>query len=308
MTELPEVIFIKHDSINQVLWDENILNSINGNIYANFWYLDVVTNNKWDALVSKDYKWLMPLPSKNKYGFNYLPTPSFIQQLGIFGPGPFSIEICNQFLKHLNSNYDLIEYQLNHYNSSIKSTEFNIKERINLLLKLDKEEIFNQYSDGIKRKIKKAISENVKLSSASIRSIINLFQSNNEIQLKNWDYKNYNLLEQLFHMSAFRKMGFCYGAYNEKGELISGMVIFEYKNTATFIFSANSEEGKLKGALTYIIHQYLTTAPSNIEIFDFEGSDNEGLYQFYKGFGAQESNYLHLKKNNLPFWARIFKK
>jgi len=310
MDEIPVLSFVKHNEINQVLWNENILNAVNGNVYANFWYLDLVINNKWDAIISKDYKWLMPLPSKKKMGFKYLPTPVFVQQLGIYGPGPFTEEICYNFIKHLDSNYDLIDYQINHYNIFNIYKEFKVKERKNLILKLNpnREEIPKGYSEGIKRKLNLAASNNLKLNVASIRSVINLFQENNEKNIKNWDYKNYNILEQIFHMSSLRKLAKCIGTYNEKGQIVCGAVILEYKNTATFIFSGNSEEGKKTGALPYLINDYLLNAPKHILQFDFEGSDNEGLYQFYSGFGAKEFNYLNLKKNNLPFFIRLFKK
>jgi hypothetical protein len=310
MDEIPVLSFVKHDEINQVLWNENILKSVNGNVYANFWYLDVVTKNKWDAIISADYKWLMPLPSKKKFGFKYLPTPVFVQQLGIYGPGPFTEEICNHFLKHLESNYDLIEYQLNHANSIIIKSNYKLTERKNLILEITSanENIKLEYSEGIKRKINKAIKANLKVNTASIRSLIKLFQDYNESNIKDWDFKNYSVLEELYHMSSLRKIGICLGAYDQDGKLLSGAFILEYKNTATLLFSGNSEEGKEKGALTFLISNYIENAPKHISNFDFEGSDNEGLYQFYSGFGAKEFNYLHLKKNNLPFYIRIFKK
>lgn len=310
MDELPVLSFVKHDEINQILWNEHILKSINGNVYANFWYLDVVTKNKWDAIISADYRWLMPLPSKKKYGFKYLPTPVFVQQLGIYGHGPFTEEICNHFLMHLESNYDLIEYQLNHANSAVNSSNYKLTERKNLILEIapTNENIKLEYSEGIKRKINKAIKANLKVNTASIRSLIKLFQDYNESNIKNWDFKNYSILEELYHMSSLRKIGICIGAYNPEGILLSAAVILEYKNTSTLLFSGNSKEGTEKGALTFLISNYIENAPEHISYFDFEGSDNEGLYQFYSGFGAKEFNYLHLKKNNLPFYLRIFKK
>lgn len=310
MEELPELRFVKHDEINQILWDENILKSINGNIYANFWYLDVVTKNKWDALISNDYTWLMPLPSKKKFGFRYLPTPLFIQQLGIYGPGPFSQEVCLHFIKHLDKNFDLIDYNINHFNVFDGNNNFIIKERKNLILSLTKnrDDLKSEFSDGIKRKISKAQNNNIKLNIASIRSIIKLFQDNSEGNIANWNFANYSVLEELYHMSSLRKKGMGIGAYNEEGTMLSGAFILEFKETATFIFSGNSDEGKEKGALPFLIFNYITNAPKHIQYFDFEGSDNNGLYQFYSGFGAKEFNYLHLKKNNLPFYIRIFKK
>ncbi len=43
-------------------------------------------------------------------------------------------------------------------------------------------------------------------------------------------------------------------------------------------------------------------------ILDFEGSSIPGLARFYKGFGANPSNFFLLKYNNLPFPFKYFKK
>jgi len=41
---------------------------------------------------------------------------------------------------------------------------------------------------------------------------------------------------------------------------------------------------------------------------DFGGSNNSNVRQFFKGFGAEDSVYLHLEKNELPFIIRWLKK
>ena len=41
---------------------------------------------------------------------------------------------------------------------------------------------------------------------------------------------------------------------------------------------------------------------------DFEGSNDENLARFYKGFGSKECVYLQLRRNRLPFLINWLKK
>ena len=76
--------FYKHKDIDLFKWDECIGSSINRRVQAFSWYLNVVTNNSWDALVLGDYDAVLPLPYRFKYGLKYIYMPYFIQSLGCF--------------------------------------------------------------------------------------------------------------------------------------------------------------------------------------------------------------------------------
>jgi hypothetical protein len=308
-TELPELRYLKNSQINKILWDKKMLESSNGLVYGSTWYLDAVTGDNWDALVSEDYSWMMPLPMKMKMGFRYLPTPVFVQQLGIFGPGPFTSELSDHFLKHLSPNIQLIEYQLNAENSSPSLPEFKIRTRTNCIKRLpqDRQNILSEFSENTQRNIKKAGKVNVHFGIASIRQMIKLFQDHKEKEISGWKISHYNTLDRLYNVCMLRKYGASVGAYNNNGELIAGAFITEWKNRATFIFSCNSPEGKENGALAALIHHYMQQAPNEIEVFDFEGSDQEGLARFYMSFGSIETKYVHLKLNRLPFYMRWLK-
>ncbi|MFM2285505.1 MAG: hypothetical protein RLZZ543_1002 [Bacteroidota bacterium] len=309
MENFPELRFLPHAKINKVRWDQALKECANGLAYASTWYLDAVTNDNWDALVSDDYTWMMPLPMKKKAGFSYLPTPLFVQQLGIFGPGPFTAELTEHFLKHIEANIKLVEFQLNANNPAPQNGVFEIKQRLNHLLYLpeDKSTLLKGYSENTARNIKKAEKAGIRFGTASIRQMIKLFQDHKEHEIENWKIDNYNVLDRLYNVCMLRKFGDSLGVYNSNGELIAGAFITEWKDRATFVFSCNSPEGKENGALPALIHHYLMNAPEKIKLFDFEGSDQEGLARFYKSFGSIESNYVHLKLNRLPFYMRWLK-
>ncbi len=302
--------FLKYDQINRIKWDEVLLQMPNSLPYAASWYLDAVTGDQWDALISPDYNYLMPLPSKKKLGNRYLPTPLFVQQLGIFSNNDCDENTCNQFINQIKANYKLIEFNFNHFNKIQESSNYSLRERCNMILHLpsDRQLAAKQFSDNIKRNIQKSVGNQLRFGTTSIRSIINLFQENKEATIENWKVENYDILECLYHMSALRGYGKAFGMYNTNGQLLCGAFFMEWKNRSIFLFSGNSEEGKQTGAMAALIDGYIRECRPEIEILDFEGSDNQGLKRFYQSFGAIEANYVHLKLNRLPFFLRWLKK
>jgi hypothetical protein len=307
--ELPRLQFLNHADINKIKWDERILSSVNGLPYACSWYLDAVTQENWSALVSNDYTWMMPLPIKSKFLIQYLPTPVFIQQLGIFGPGPFPPELAQHFVSHIPDSVKLIEYQFNFMNLVEQSEQFSIRERVNLILPLLKEraDCLDSFSENTVRNIRKAEQAKLRYGTSSIRAIINLFQENKQPDLANWNAENNTIVERIYNMSALRNFGRAIGIYNPEGVLLAGAFVCEWKDRSIFLFSGNSEEGKTVGAMPALIYNYILEIPEQIVVFDFEGSDDEGLQRFYRSFGAIESNYVHLKKNQLPKLLRWIK-
>lgn len=73
------------------------------------------------------------------------------------------------------------------------------------------------------------------------------------------------------------------------------------------MFSGNSQRGKDVGALFFLLNSVVKKYAKSGFMLDFEGSQNEGLQRFYKGFGATEENYRFYKVNNLPSILKRFK-
>ena len=77
---------LKRNEIDTQKWDKCVnQNSSIPTIYANSWYLDIVSPN-WKAAIWGDYETVFPLTIKYKYLFlPLLLQPVFSQQLGFFG-------------------------------------------------------------------------------------------------------------------------------------------------------------------------------------------------------------------------------
>lgn len=292
---------LKRKNIDDAKWDNCICKSPNGLIYGLTWFLDGLVG-QWQGLVwEKDgvYEAVFPIPVKRKFGLKYVYPPFFIQQLGLFS----TLENKeDDALGYLKKHYKFVELNLN-YSSSVG------EERKNLILNLttDYEQIKSEFSSNHKRNIKKSNALNLKVRDVSINKVIGLFRSDRGALLDTYKEEDYASFEQLILDGVNNSSAVVKGVYD--GEmLICGGVFVKFKNRVTFLFSGNSAHGKKSGALFFLLNEMIKKYSNSGYVFDFEGSQNEGLARFYLGFGAVEQNYKFYKHNNLPSILKKFKK
>jgi hypothetical protein len=292
-----------------VLWDKSILNALNGIVYAYSWYLDIACKN-WEALVSDDYKTVMPLTGNKKYGFSYLFQPFFIQQLGVFSSERLNERILNEFLAAIPAKYRFVEINLNIFNNVlIPSTNFkkNLTHELDLIPSYTN--LQKSYSENTRRNIKKAETEGITISKrANPEEVIKLFRKYKGREIKHWGDEHYKILLKLMTACMQRSSGYCWGAYSKEKKLMAGAFFADTNHKVIFLFSAAHDEARKNGAMSYLIDRFIHENAQRNLTLEFEGSNNPNLARFYKSFGSKECVYLQFKKNNLPWFAKLLKK
>lgn len=290
--------FLKHDMIDKNRWDECINMSFNGNIYAWSWYLDII-HPKWDALVENDYERVMPLTGKRKFGIHYLFQPFFAQQLGIFSRAPLSQNKVDDFINAIPKNYKLIEYRLNEFNKVDYDCE-SIAKHCNIELDLiyDYQHLYNNYSKNTKRNLAKAENAGLSVNRDILPSdIINLFRTNKGKDVKHWGDMEYGRLLDLIDTAIYHESCLLYGVRNIENEFVAGAVFMYSHDRITFLFSGSDNSNKHHHGLTLLLDNVIRDFSETQYTFDFEGSDNDGLARYYKGFGGKEVFYPEIKCN-----------
>lgn len=301
--------YLKHSEINKQKWNECILNSFNGIVYAYSHYLDIVCP-EWEALVKDDYEMVMPLTCNKKYGKHYIYQPPFTQQLGVFSKEHLTEKIVEKFLLSIPKHFQFLEFNLNTYNKfSHKEyvTQNFLTHELDMILPYNM--LYKNYSENTKRNLKKANQSNLKIqNNCNILEVIELFKNNKEKKTNPFKKEHFIMLEKL-HQTFFKlRLAKSFGVLNNKNEIIAGAIFFFSNNKAIFLFSGNSKEGKEKAALFFLIDNFIKTNSEKNLTLDFEGSNNANLARFYKGFGSKPITYLHIKKNDLPFYLKWLKK
>lgn len=300
--------YLKHSQIDKSRWNNAIANSINEYFYAYSWYLDIVSPN-WEALVYDDYQIVMPLTCKKKFSINYLYNPFFVQQLGLFSNKQLGHETIHLFLDNIPSTFKLIEINLNYANEII-DLKYNPQKNNNyeLALNTDYSILQSNYSNNTKRNLSKAYKNNLIISeNVTAQSIIDLFKYDRGKNISSLNEKEYSKLLLLIDELQKHVEVLITGVCNDSKHIIAGAILIKTKSKITFLFSGNSIEGKQKFAMFYLIDSMIQKHANSNLIFDFEGSNNEGIANFYKSFGAKNVPYNSIKINKLPKAIRWLK-
>lgn len=298
--------YLTHNQIDKRKWDDCIALSFNGNVYAWSWYLDIV-HPHWEALVEDDYKRVMPLTGGRKFGVNYLYQPFFVQQLGVFSQKQLSADVVNNFMASIPSKYRFAEIRLNIHNK-LDSDDVVIEYHRNVEMDLisDYDTLYKNYNTNTKRNLSKAIGSEITIvKQANPEMIINLFRNNRGKDIKHWGRKEYDRLLQLIYAAVYHDCCLLYGAVEEQsGDLVAGAVFMMSHDRIVFLFSGADESNTHNHALSLILDQLIHDFSGTQNTLDFEGSDNDGLARFYKGFGGKELTYPGVNFNRLPGVAK----
>lgn len=301
--------FLKHNEIDRQKWDECIRLSFNGIIYAYSWYLDVVCPS-WEALVAEDYKVVMPLPAGRKFGIDYLYPPFFVQQLGVFSVKRLTNEDVQHFLAAIPARFRYWELNLNTFNK-LEKTSWRYAENLTHELDLIEpyEKLAASYSENTRRNIKKATAAGFKATADVPREIIiSLFRSGRGQTIEKLKEQHYDLLRNLLRVIDSRGKLHVRAVTDADGAVMAGAFFVDSNGKVIFLFSGTAETARNTGALAFLVDAFIRENAQKNLVLDFEGSNDANLARFYKSFGAKECIYLQVRKNELPWPLRYFKK
>lgn len=270
-------------------------------VYGESWYLNIVAPG-WDALVDGDYKAVMPLIYRSKWGIQYIFQPPFTQQLGVFGE-----KQANSFLAAIPNKFKLADIQLNSYNECSHKVAVR---KPNLILDLNHslEEIRGGYSENTRRNIRKATIGGFQNNPpASVEEIISLFRKHRGQTIDSLSDKDYHCLSTICAVATQRGQLEIEILRSPSGDLFAGAIFLRSTHGWIFLFSATHTEARNTGVMHALIDRFIEKHAGERTLLDFEGSSNPNLYRFYKSFGSQEIVYLQLRINRLPFPFNLFK-
>ncbi len=295
--------YISHKDIERNKWDACIDEAFNGMVYARSWWLDLLAPG-WDGLVDNDYESVLPLVNGRKWGIHYLYQPFFTQQLGVFSKKVLSEQLVNEFIKAIPGKFRFAEINLNTFNK-YTGTEADISMWLTHELDLIKpyESIAKGYASNLKRNLKKADSNKLTLvKNSKPEEIIRIFRENRGREITHLKEEHYAMLTRLIYAAIYKGLASTYGVFSPMNELCAGAIFMRSKKKAIFLFSGLSGMGKDLQAMPWLIDQFIQEHSQKHLTLDFEGSNDPNLARFYKGFGAKEITYPHLRINRLPWF------
>lgn len=303
-----KIKYLKREEIEDKKWNGCVHFAINNMPYAYTWYLDNVAEF-WDGLVYGDYEIVFPLVYNNKWGVEYLYQPFFTQQLGIFSHEPFGNRHILAFLEAIPQRFKYIDIQVNAHNKT-DMEGFEWTERTNLELDLSSnyKTVRANYSSNTKRNLKKtgqhglSISNNIKPE-----QLVDFFKQHTAPKIDGIQESHFHTLHRIIYKALHHSMGGTFGVYNANNQLIATTFYLYGKSRIINLLPSTSDEGRDTGAAAFLLDTTIRQNAGKPMILDFEGSMIPSIARFYKGFGAEEKPYWQLKRNNLPWYMKLFK-
>ena len=99
--------------------------------------------------------------------------------------------------------------------------------------------------------------------------------------------------------------GKIYAVFDEFNNLVASSLIAIDAQRIYYLNGAINQKGRNVGASHWMIAEIMKSFSG--KIFDFEGSNIEGVARFYLGFGAKETSYPTIMINRLPFYLKWVK-
>ena len=266
--------------------------SVNYRIYAEFWYLDVLTNQEWDCFVYKDYEAVMPIPYQKKLGIKFIAQPIYCQQLGIFHSENLSEEVIHQFYKKFKTNL-VRGYHFNEENQAILKLS---NQKINQVIHLNTiDDLYIQkLRKDRKAELKKGLPTSFQIQESTIdKSFIKLLKSNyQEVEKELALPQLCKLAEEIQKIQKGITLNLV-----KEGEVVASNF---YLNSGNRIIQlCNSSKSDLGfNTNTFLVDYMVRKYKGKPMIYDFEGSSLKGVNLFNSSFRAT-TNYFGIYKTSI---------
>lgn len=305
---LKQIQILEAAQINPEKWDQCLAHSSNELIYANYYYLTLLCDN-WSGLIIGDYETIFPIPWRKKWGIKYFYAPPFIQQLGIFGnlsnlPIASIWDAIHKFARY----GDLF---LNFANAfALEKIHFTEKKNFVLNLNDTYPNIYKNYrADLLKNLVKANKQQLLYAEDLSIEKAIQLFKTNYEDRFPEYGNRVFFQFQQLCLRFAAIENCITRAIYSKnKQEILATAVLLKTNKRIYLIMNATNPHGRQVAANHFLIDQIIQEFSEEEMLFDFEGSERNGIQTFYENFHPKNQPYYHVKINRLPFPINLMKR
>lgn len=298
--------YVKRKELDVEKYNTCVQNSLQSNVYAFSWYLDIVCDN-WNVLVLGDYETVMPIPFRKKYGIKYVYPPFWLLQLGVFSSD--KEQDINPFLTVLFDTFKSVELRLNTKNLKIESNNLISKQMQYLSLGENYDTIFKEYRKDRKKDLQKAIKQDlIEKWNDNPEKLIKLFKNNVGKRTPDIVEKDYVNLLRLMNECIKNRVGEVLSIYDANTNLVASGFFLKNKDEVTILVSSTDFKNRKNGANTFLIDRAIYKYQKNFETFNFGGSSMQTIAKYFLSFGGNSTEYQQIKYNNLPLLLKLFKR
>jgi hypothetical protein len=242
--------------------------------------------------MAEDYKYVMPLPIKRKWGIGVALQPLFCQQLGLFGSVRITDDIFKEFLCAIPCRIYSLQGNIDNRNINLRNVRF--LPRANYIL------TEKRYKENFLRNVKKSHKENLQLdTNTQWEAFFDMFKKHTQDRLI---CKKASLADKIFTESKKYCNIEVWSVKNKNGEMLSAAMFLYWKNRVYYLLPVSTPEGKQRRSMAFLLDNFIDVCIKNNLMLDFEGSSLPGVARYFESIGAIKEIYYCLQK---PYW--IFK-
>ena len=243
---MQRIKYLENADIDRKKWDYCIERSRAGLLYGLSWYLDLVSPG-WAGLVDDDYKAVMPLPIKERFGIKYVYQPVLTQQLGIYSGEVNTSEITEAFLGSVPRNIKYVDTHLNYTNHFPENRKVRSTKRINYELSLRKKYVNLKagYSENTRRNIQRGFPMVELVHDVPVTDLIRL-KRENPVHRKPPRY--YEWMNCFAHRLVTSGYGKITGAIIDNKLCAAALFVF-FDKRIYYLIPVSDEEGKKNRAM-----------------------------------------------------------
>jgi len=305
-----EILFLPNKSIDKQKWDKCISETTNQLIYAYSFYLDNICPT-WCAFIDADYRWMLPITWKQKFGIKYLYQPNLTQQLGVFYKKDVQVP-SGEIINYIQTNFSYCEVNWN-YATPIDTLPSTIQHSpaTNFILDLHKSynHIASNYHNDLKKNLKRAANYFINYQNEiHYKKAIELYIQHYSKRMMHVARKDYDAFSEISKYASQNNQLVVRKAIGKNEEILSVALLLKDNNRLYNLMNTTTAQGRKLHANHFLLDAIIREFSGSNLLFDFEGSDLEGVKTFYENFGSINQPYYKIKYNNLSWPLKLLKK
>ncbi|NJC24751.1 hypothetical protein [Neolewinella antarctica] len=296
MSKKPLVHFVKHRNIDRARWDATVASDDARLPYGFTWWLDVVTNERWDGLVLDDYRAVMPLPYTRKIGpLSQVSSPAFTQQCGPWGDST-DTELA-LFLSSIPKTAIKVAIPLREASRIMGPVPgFTARERTNFVLDMAPGHA------SLSRKFSKSLRRNLRrhpggvMVPVTVEEVISVYAASAG-EKAGLSKKHYEIMRNLARACSAREMSIITGFEDDDGQLLACGFFPHYRGRFINSFGSSTDLGYDRVGMSRLLDGLIKNQAGPGKLLDFEGSDLPGVAEYFNSFRPRRTAYQQLVRS-----------
>ena len=297
-------------------------------LFLQYWWMETVCEGKrWDVLLYCDangnVEAAMPFLIGKKYGFRYIFQPQLTQYSGIwYATKEFRTNNDRlSFEKHVINKFvdDLAKLKLSGFRQNFPPQFTNwlpfswhgFEQTTRYTYQIgdlaDTDKVFSNFDRNRRQKKILSLQNDYQATTDITPDQFYDFHSQYWKSRGSKDYFDKELVTHLCQTAIARGQGFIMGLADKVSNEIVAMrfVVFDSR-VAYSLLSAIKPGTSVNGLSELLFWKVIQELSDKVQVFDFEGSMDEGIEHSYRLYGAEQVPYFQITKRYNPlFWALL---